>query len=352
MEEKEITLKDLILKLKEYWAIIWSKKIWVISAGIITSLVFGVTTYLKPTIYKAELTFMVNDDEGGGMSGVGAILGQFGLGRGGGKYNYEKITNIGLSNRILSQVIYDSTTIGNSQDLIGNHIIKIYDIHENWEEDTLLNGFYFTNSNNNSYQSNLALSRIISLLRGNPKDPKSAKICAIGFNEESTIMNIQSNSINEDLSVAIANSWYDKLSNFYIQKSTERQEKTYETLRTKADSVYGLLTGSESSLARSSDLLGLVKNTDYLPQARSNRNIQMYSTMYAEIIKNKETAEFILKSETPFFQIIDEPLKPLNKSNNSFLLQIIVGAILGSLITAILFIFLNTISESLKTDFE
>lgn len=276
------------------------------------------------------------------MSGVGAILGQFGLGGGGGKYNYEKIISIGLSNRILSQVIYDTTTIGNSQDLIGNHIIKIYEIDKIWDEDTVLKGFYFSNSTKSNYKSNLALSVVINRLRGDPKDPKANKICSIGFNEESTIMDIQCNTLNEDLSVAIASSWYNKLSNFYIQKSIERQVKTYETLREKADSIYRLLSGSESSLARSSDLLGLVKSTDYLPKARSTRNIQMYSTIYAEIIKNKETAEFILKSETPFFQVIDQPFKPIDKQKMSTLVQLIIGGIIGGVVS-IIFILISSI---------
>jgi uncharacterized protein involved in exopolysaccharide biosynthesis len=65
-EKDEITLKDLILKLKEFWAEIWDKKWWVVGAGLLFGLISGVNAYLKPTLYNASLTFMVNDDEGGG----------------------------------------------------------------------------------------------------------------------------------------------------------------------------------------------------------------------------------------------------------------------------------------------
>jgi hypothetical protein len=59
----------------------------------------------------------------------------------------------------------------------------------------------------------------------------------------------------------------------------------------------------------------------------------MYGAMYAEVIKNKETADFILKSETPYFQKLDEPRLPLGGSNGlGWKLSMILGMIAGGFV--------------------
>lgn len=339
MEEKdEITLKDLILKLKEFWAEIWNKKWWVVGAGLLFGLISGVNAYLKPTLYNASLTFMVNDDEGGGgMAGLGAILGQFGLGGGGaGKYNYDKIMEIARSNRILQNVLLDSSTLEEKTDINANHIINIYELHQDWEDDTLLNGFLFTAENVNSLSAQKVLKSLIGKLRGNPEDKSLKKLLNIQYDEESTIMEVTCSSVNETLSINLSNSWYNYLSDFYISKSIERQQSTFQALKQKSDSIYRLLVGSESSLASNTEMLGLVKASDFLPRSRSSRNMQMYATMYAEVIRNKETAEFLLKNETPFFQVIDLPMAPLIKSKNSPIIIFFLFCFIGGIIAVMI----------------
>jgi len=63
----------------------------------------------------------------------------------------------------------------------------------------------------------------------------------------------------------------------------------------------------------------------------------MYAAMYGEVIKNKETAEFILNNETPFFQVIDSPMVPLNQPGNNVIVNSIVGFIMGMFITTLFF---------------
>jgi len=350
-ENDEISLKDLLLKLKEFWVVIWAKKAWVILMACLFGFLFGLNAYLKPQLYPAELTFMVNDDEGGGMAGLGAILGQFGLGgSGGGKYNYEKIMEIARSNRIVEQVLMDSAVVEGKKDVLANHIIDIYGLHKGWNKDTVLNDFIFTSKVGSEYKSNLAKKILRAQVIGNPKEPTYPKLASIVFNEESTIIAIAIASENEDLSIALAKSWYNKLATFYINKSIERQQSTYQQLSFKADSIYRLLTGSESSLASSAEKRGLVLASDNLPQARSSRNIQLYAAMYGEVIKNKETAEFILNNETPFFQVIDSPSKPIKPNKNSFIIAAITGVFFGVLLSVILIVLRYYTLSLLKED--
>ena len=329
-DNDEISIKDLILKTQEYIKIIWSKKIALIAVSLLFGLGFAFKAYLKPTTYTAELTFMVNEEDGGSLGGIGAILGQFGMGgSGGGASNFEKITEIARSGKICERTLMDSATVGGTKDLLANHIIKAYEMHEGWQEDTVLVDFLFTKPFAATKQYNIALNQLIVFFKG----AKKPGIASLEFDEKSTILKIATTAIDQELSAALTNSWYDKIQVYYVLKSTEGPKKTLEELTHKADSIYGLLSGAESGLATGSDKLGLVKTYDRLPTSRSGRNLQMYGAMYAEVIKNKETSDFILKSETPYFQKLDEPRLPIAGDNGlGLIVMMILGMIAGGFV--------------------
>ena len=334
-----LTAQDIIRDLKYYTLSVWKRKFIVLIVGVLVAIGWSYKLLRKPPLYIAEKTFMVSDDEGGG--GISSILGQFGFGGAGGagNYNYKKILEIGKSNLIIDQVLFDSATINGVEGLIANHIITLYDLHKYWNKDTVLNDFYFTESNQNTRKGKLARKVLQGKIKGNPKDPSSKKLVRFDYSEESTILKISGETKLEELSIVLAESTYENLSRFYINKSIERQLTTYKQLEAKADSLYGLLSGSESSLARSADYnRGLVLEKDRMPFSRSLRNIELYGTMYGEVLKNKETAEFMLNSQTPFFQTIDSPFAPLGNANTFSIFNAILAFITGVVLTSVVLI--------------
>ena len=330
LDNDEISIKELILKTQEYLKVIWSKKIGLIAVSLLFGAGFALKAYLKPTTYTAELTFMVNQDDGGSMSGIGAMLGQFGLGgSGGGASNFDKITEIARSNKICERTLMDTATIGGTTDVLANHIIRSYDWHEDWQEDTVLADFVFTQPFVGTRQYNIALNRLIGFFKGG----KKPGIASLGFDEKSTILTITTTAIEQELSAALTNSWYDNIQVYYVLKSTEGPKKTLQELTHKADSIYMLLSGAESGLAIGNDKLGIITTYDGLSTSRAGRNLQLYGAMYAEVIKNKETSDFILKSETPYFQKLDEPRLPLEGDNGlGWKFSIILGMIVGGFV--------------------
>lgn len=327
-----MSIKEIFELLKKYFSLVWRRKGWIISLALGMGLILGVRARLQKDTYKAKLSFMVNEDEGG-VSGIGAILGEFGFGGGGGVKNYEKIMDIARSNKLLEQVLMENVLLQGQTDFVGNHIIQLYKYHEHWEEDSLMRGFIYSSTNISTEAAIVATKKLVSVLRGDPKDPDSRPLLSIEYDEESTILTIYGTTEFPDLSVEIAKVWYDKVLTFYVKNSTERQQKTLDELTAKSDSIYSLLVGSETGLAKGTDKLGLIKAMDNLPTAQQSRNMQMYAAMYAEVIKNKETTEFILKSQTPYFQAIDIPTLPLKKMNKrGWFMWSVIGLIAGGLL--------------------
>ena len=85
IENDEISLKELIIKIKEWVAFLKSKWKFIFFTGMIGGLIgLGVALFEKPT-YKAILTFAMEDDKavGGGLSGALGIASSFGIDLGG-----------------------------------------------------------------------------------------------------------------------------------------------------------------------------------------------------------------------------------------------------------------------------
>jgi uncharacterized protein involved in exopolysaccharide biosynthesis len=332
-----ISTKEVFQDIKFYSHEVWKKKYLIMGITVLATVFYTYISMTQPKEYMAEKTFMVSDDEGGG--GISSILGQFGLGAsGGGKNNYQKITEIGRSNLIIEKVLMDSAELAGKNDIIANHLIRELDLHKSWEDSESLNGFLFTKSNMNLSSASEVKKILQSRLRGNTELPSPGGIVEITYDLESTILSITAKTPSANLSIVLAESSYAKLAEFYIDKAIQSQRATYLQLKNKADSIAGLLSGSERAYAQSSDFnQGLILTSDRLPQARSMRNIELYATMYGEVLKNKETAEFMLNSQTPYFQAIDSPYLPLYNQNKFSLVGTILF-VLGIAIVAILFV--------------
>jgi uncharacterized protein involved in exopolysaccharide biosynthesis len=71
-------------------------------------------------------------------------------------------------------------------------------------------------------------------------------------------------------------------------------------------------------------------------------------TMYAEVTKNRELADFSLTAGTPDIVIIDEPLPPLDPNAMSLIIELIKGGLLGGLLAAGFFIARKIVKDAIK----
>ena len=342
------SITRLLQNVKLYWQEVWRRKWWIIAGALLVASIKVAIAWNTPKKYNAPLTFMINSDEGSGLSGVGAILGELGFAGGSrGGYNYEKITQLATSRMILERVMLTQCTYKGSKDFLGNHIL---DVGVPLDEDST--SFRFGHSKDSSYliEQGKLIIKLAKYLRGNPTQGKEGVI-TMDYDEESTILKINAKTTDPELSTLIANIEYDVLSEFYIQNTIGKQESTYQHVSRKADSIYTEIQSSEAQLARYIDKTnGIILQTNRLPREQLARKIEMLYLMYGEAMKNRETAEFLLKSSTPYFQVIDRPGGPFQPVGKSKKRAVITGGLLGGIIALVLVIGLFWLRERIKIE--
>ena len=160
-------------------------------------------------------------------------------------------------------------------------------------------------------------------------------------------MTLSVTTTNETISLALAQRMFDSLSKYYINKAIEKSLKTFKLVSMKRDSVLGVLKSTEYQLASFKDAhRSMLMRTDQITELRLQREVAALSAMYAEVLKNVEVADFTVKNKTPFIQVIDTPLAPIQPAGLSFLRLMLIGIIAGGFIGSALIIarkiYLNT----------
>ncbi len=346
--DDEITLKELILKIKEFWAYLWERKFIIIVVALLMAAIFAIKAKLKPDEYQASLTFMVDEDTGGG--GIGGILSQFGFGGGGSEYNLQKILTLSKSMQIASEVLLDTGEVDGKKGLYGNHIIDIYEFHDkkSWKKpENGLDGFYFGDDSRSQLAQNIALKSVFAKVIGGKKTKNP--LYSSSVNDDTGIMTLSVKSKSADLSLGLVKTFFDHLSEYYVAKSIEKSESTYNILKAKTDSIHALLGQKEYALAQFKDQnRGVYLNKVKIREQRLMTQIQALRMAWGESLKNQEMADYALKKQTPFIQPIDIPFAPINPIPNSLLKALIIGGFLGGFLAAGYFVFRKIFQDAMS----
>lgn len=335
---EEITLKEIILKIQEYFKEVL-KYWWFIGfLCLLTSSYFLYKHFTFVPTYNAELRFVV---EGQGRSGGGlsSLLGSFGISKSG-KVNPYKILEVGRSNKLFENIAFSKYK---EDTTFADKILAEYDLINQWsEKNPKFKDFQFTNDTISSSIEKKVFKKLRSLVWGGPES--ELVLSSISLDEEKGIYSLRSFTTDEELSIAMTNKFYQGLKQFFEDEVFENQKKSAQILAAKADSINALRTSKIYELARFEDRnQGLLFKEDVSRQTILSQEIQVLSVAYGEILKNYEMTDINLKDLQPLFMEIDKPFSPLTPSESSLpknlLLGLVLGGFLGSLCIVIRKIF-------------
>jgi len=347
--EEEISLKDILLKVRDFCVEIWNKRMWILITAIFIASVMFLSASLKPRIYEGKVTFMLDEEGKGNLGGVSSLLGQFGFGGNQQGRNLNRILDLSRSRIITQLVLFNKIEIDNKNDYLANHIILEYDYHEIWEESTIgLKDFLFSHDSVAIFNraENTALKQLHKLIAG--ADGKGGLLSS-SINENSGIMTILAETTSSEISFYLTEISYKNLTDYYKKKAVEKQHKTYGLFKSKTDSIQQALNLAQYRLSKFQDSNRNLTLRQYeIERRKLELEIQKLVVAFGETYKNLELADFALKSQTPFIQKIDSPLYPLDSFKPSKWKAATNGIMIG-LVLSILFVLMRKIlSDALQ----
>ena len=347
--EKELNIKELIFRGVDIIKYLWTKKIVIISIALIFGLFFGYKASQKDTIYTAVNTFMVNENDASSLGGAAALLGQFGFGGGSSDHNLDKIIELAKSRKIITEVLFDEVIFADSsKKLIINHILDEYDVRDQWEGISELENIQLEKNNSPDF-SNLENKAILKAYAYMIGFDDFKGLVEIDYSDDTGILTLIVRTKDELLSYSICNALYDKLSDYYVRQSTEKQEISVKELKSRVDSIDNQLRSKELQLAKLQDSsMGLQLNQNKIRLGQLNRDIQILVIQYGELLKNHATAEFILDTSTPFFQSIDKPIFPLKRFKPSWIISGVKGILIGGFLGVLIFVIVRFSKDFIK----
>lgn len=350
----EISLKELIQKIRE-WVAYLKTQWWKIAiAGIIGGTIGFVYAWMQPITYTAKTTFVVEDAKSGpNLGGLASLAGQFGVdvggGGGGGLIAGDNILLYFKSESLAREVLLSPWDSVGKQSLADRYI-ETHGLLEKWAKNEQIGKIIIPVEQKGYTYSRLQDSLLHVIINdhilkkqfGINKIDKKA-----GFIQLSVTMEDET----------LAKRYCDKLVSIavkrYVTLKTERQQKTVDKLQARVDSISSLLnrkTSASAALqtaAATMDVNPLYRTNTAVATELTSRDKTMLATVYGEVVKNLELAKFTLSQETPVIQVIDLPTLPLTKIKASYRWSIITG--LSVLIC--IAIFYLTIKNIVKDEF-
>ena len=346
IDNDEISLKELIFKIKEWIAFLKSKWKIIFIAGIIGAII-GLTIALfeKPT-YKAVLTFAMEEDKGGGGGGLSGALGlasSFGIdlggGGGGGAFAASNLAELMKSRLLVEKVLLKPISINGKTITLAEYYIQINELRRTWLKKANLRNIQFLP---NADRSSFTLQQDSILQKIHKSLIDKEHLIIMQKDKKVTILSIEVTSENELFSKIFCESIAKETSDFYIETKSKKSKINVNVLQRQTDSVRNALNGAITGVANETDNvynLNPAFNVKVAPSKKMQVDVQANTAILTNLVVQLELAKITLRKETPLIQLIDRPILPLTKEKFGKLNSTILGGFLGGFLYVLYLIF-------------
>lgn len=312
----EITLKELLVKTKEWLSCLVAQWKILILAGIIGAAIGLAYSYIKKPIYTATLSFALEDEKsGGGLGGALGLASQFGLdvgGGGGSIFTGSNLAELFKSRSMVEQTLLTGVPFNGKEISLAEMYILNNDWRDKWQGNTKLKDIQFPpNGDRNTF------TRVHDSILGVIYQKLSSDGLSVAQKDKKiAIISIDLSSTNEFFSKYFTESLVKEVSDFYIESKSEKARLNMSILERQTDSIRRELNSAITGVAVANDNtfnLNPALNVKRAPSARRQVDVQANTAILTELVKQSELAKVTLRKETPLIQIIDKPILPLKK---------------------------------------
>lgn len=335
---EEITLNELIEKVKEWYYFFLSKWKIIVLAGVIGGILGLGYSLMKKPVYTAALTFALEDDKSGGSGGVLSLASQFGIslggGSGGGIFEGSNLIELFKSRTMVEQtlmkpVFYNGDTIS-----LAEMYIKNKEWRKFWNKKAKFAKIQFLPDTKRKY-----FTRVHDSILGNIYEDLSKNSLTVAQKDKKvSIITMEVSSNNELFSKYFCENLTRQVGLFYIATKSKKARTNMEILARQTDSIRGELNGAISGLASANDdvfNLNPALNVRRVPSARKQVDVQANTAILTELVKQTELAKVTVRRETPLIQVLDRPILPLKNNNMGKLTGIVFGFFLSEFLVVL-----------------
>ena len=326
MEEDEISLKELIQKMKELFQYFWTFRFWIVLIGLTGGgLGFAYAHFFKEVQYTSKLTFAIEEKSGGGGSLLG-LASQFGVdlgGGGGGLFTSDNLLLLLKSNRIIQGALLKPVP-----ELEEGNLLNLYmSIH--YKDALTENKISFIPSNLPRLEFSREQDSIVAFIAEN----LSKKVEIAKRDKKASLIDITIVDPSENFAFLFNKFLIQEATDLYIELKVGKMRRSVKVLQSRVDSVQRVMDGTMLSAAVSMDQsLGIVSMAPRVSTTKKQMEAQMLGTMFAELTKNLELTKFTLEREEPVIQIVDAPMMPLLKEGKGRVKSAVIGGFLAGFI--------------------
>jgi len=346
----EISLKDLFLKLREWWRYLLSKWIFIAVFGILGAALGLVYAFVKKPVYTATTTFVLEDEKSGAslgnLAGLASMAGVDLGGSGGGIFQGDNILQLYKSRMMLEKTLLTPVDIDGKKVLLVERYIQINKLWDKWRKETDILKLNFADDSANRGRIDLKSTRLRDSVMSLIVDEIGKKYLAVlKPDKKMSTIQVDVSAKDEFFAKRFNDELVANVNEFYIQTKTKKTIQNVRILQNKTDSVRRVMNGAIYKAVAVSDATPNLNPTREIqrtaPAQKAQFSAETNKAILAELVKNLEMSKISLLKETPLIQVIDSPIYPLRKTKVGFL----TATLLFTVFSVFLAVFFLTIKR-------
>lgn len=328
--DEEISLKELISKLQEWYGYLLSRWAIIMAFGVMGG-VLGLTYSLfRKPIYTAVTTFVLEDGDNGSVglgqyAGLASMVGVDLGGGGGGIFQGDNILALYKSRSMIEKTLLTDVEYLGNKKLLVDHYIDFTEMRNKWAKKPELKGIQFRTKSTFTRMQDSILGVIVN-------DINSNYLSVAKPNKKLSIIEIGVKAHDEFFAKAFNEQIVKNVNDFYIQTKTKKALENVAILQQKTDSVRSVMNNAIYNVAIVSDATPNLNPTRQVqrtaPVQRSQFSAETNKEILGELVKNLEMSKIAFRKEMPLIQVIDKPIFPLEIDRVGKLKGIVLGGVL------------------------
>lgn len=353
METKEqtskdqISLKELIGKVREWFAYLLSQWKIIVLSGFIGAAIGLTYSLLKKPVYTATLSFALEDEKSSvGLGGALGLASSFGFdlgGSGGSIFSSSNLVELFKSRKMVEQTLLTPVVVNDRTISLAEMYIQEEEWREKWEAKPQFKNIQFLPNANRKYFTRVHDSIFGEIYTGLSK----SSLSVAQKDKKVSIISMDVSSENELFAKYFCESLARQVGKFYIDTKTKKSRANMAILQKQTDSIRGELNSAITGVAVANDNtfnLNPALNVRRTPSARRQVDVQANTAILTELVKQTELAKVTLRKETPLIQVIDRPILPLENDR----VRKLKGIVFGGLLAGFLIVLYLTVRKTMK----